>query len=117
MAYEGMTTEEIADALGISLPKPLKPSAKVFIVQADHFHIPGRPTTAHATKASADIAAAGHVDCLLQWIELPEDAKPETWEADLLRARKARAGQMEVDLDDLGDDDGDVWITELDIEK
>jgi hypothetical protein len=118
MPYENMTTEEVADALGVSLPRPSKFSATVFILQGVHFHIPGRPMTAHATKASADITAADHVNDLLSWIELPEDAKPETWEADLLRARKARAEQMGCeDPDDLGEDDGDVWITELEIEE
>jgi hypothetical protein len=91
--------------------------SKVYIVQAEHFHIPGRPMSAHATRESANRAAAGHVDSLLAWIELPEDAKPETWEADLLRARTARAEQYGCDIDALGDDDGDVWITELEVES
>ncbi|SHG88333.1 hypothetical protein [Bradyrhizobium erythrophlei] len=90
--------------------------AKVFIVQGDHFHVPGRPMTAHATKAGADKVAAGLVNDLFAWIEQPQDAKPETWEADLLRARKARADQMGCDLDQLGDDDGDVWITQLEVD-
>lgn len=86
----------------------------IFILQGVHFHVPGNQLSAHATKASADIEAASLVNEMLEWIELPQDAKPETWEADLLRARKARAEQMGCDdPDDLGDDDCDVWITEL----
>jgi hypothetical protein len=91
--------------------------AKVLILQAVHFHVPGQPMTAHATKASADVVAAEYVNELFAWIEQPQDAKPETWEADLERARKARAEQMGCDdPDDLGEDDGDVWITELEVE-
>jgi hypothetical protein len=89
---------------------------KVFIVQGDHFHVPGRAMSAHVTPESAARAAASLVDGLFAWIEEPEDAKPETWEADLLRARNARAVQMGCKLVDLGDDDGDVWITELECE-
>ncbi|MCK1577824.1 hypothetical protein [Bradyrhizobium sp. 174] len=86
----------------------------IFILQSVHFHVPGNHLSAHAAKASADIEAASLVNAMLEWIELPQDAKPETWEADLLRARKARAEQMACDdPDDLGDDDGDIWITEL----
>lgn len=96
----------------------LKEPRKILILQGVHFHVPGNPMSAHATKASADKEAAELVNELFKWIDLPQDAKPETWEADLQRARKARAEQQGCDdPDDLGEDDGDVWITELEIHQ
>jgi hypothetical protein len=89
---------------------------KVYIVQGEHFHCPGSPLTVHATRESANRAAAAIVNDLLDWIELPQDANPETWEAALLRARTERADQWGCSLDELGEDGGDVWITEHDVE-
>jgi hypothetical protein len=88
----------------------------IFIVQCTHFHI---GISAHATIESANKAAADLVNILLEWVEQPEDAKAETWEADLLRARTARALEMECNLDELEDEgeDGDVWITKLPIQR
>jgi hypothetical protein len=85
----------------------------VFIVQGIHFRDPGQPMTAHATEENANQAAAGLVNILLECVELPMNATADTWEEELLRARVSRAMQIGCDLDDLGDDDGDVWITEL----
>ncbi|UGY15212.1 hypothetical protein HAP48_0042925 [Bradyrhizobium septentrionale] len=89
---------------------------KIFIVQSEHFHVPGNPISLHATMEGAAREAADLVNDMLEWIDQPEDAKPETWEADLLRARTLRAEQMDCDLDELGEDDGDVWITEKEVE-
>jgi len=115
MPDEPMTTEEIAQVLGVSLPFAPKPT--IWIVQGVHFHVPGSPLSAHATKENADEAAVQLVNDLFNWIALPEDAKPETWEADLQRARQARAGLMGCEVDELGEDDGDVWITELELKS
>jgi hypothetical protein len=86
---------------------------KMFLVQGDHFHIPGRQMSLHASEASASIDAAAMVNHLLEWVKQPQDAKPETWEADLVRALNARALELECDIEDIGSDGADVWITEL----
>lgn len=82
----------------------------IFIVQGHYFHIPGIPISAHAAIESANKAAADLVNHLLGTIHQPKDAKAETWEADLLRAR--------CDLDELeNEDDRGVWIMELPIQR
>lgn len=91
--------------------------SKIWILQAVHFHLPGQLMEAFATKEAAAPKAAEMVNHLLDWVELPQDAKPETWEADLERARKKRGEDFDCEPDDLGEDDGDVWLTELEVQS
>jgi hypothetical protein len=62
---------------------------KIFIVDGVHEYWWDTMMSAHATIESANKKAAELVNLLLEDIEQPQDAKPETWEADLLRVRKA----------------------------
>lgn len=92
---------------------------KIFIVDGLGFY--SMPTSAHATIESAKKAAADLVNLLLVEGAQPQDATPETWEADLLHAQKAYAMERGFDVDDLGKNDevGDaaVWIIELPIQR
>src|ERR1700730_6151113 len=91
----------------------------IFIVEGQHFHVPGIPISAHATIESANKKAADLVNLLLESAKQPKDAKADTWEADLLRARNAYALDMGCDLDELENEGevGEVWITELPIQR
>lgn len=82
----------------------------VFILEAEHFHMPGRILQIHATKESADAAAAGCVNDLRDWVQLPKDATAENWETKLKEARRKRARDMSCKVDELGDDDGHVSV-------
>jgi hypothetical protein len=103
---------------------------KVFIVQGEHWNVPGRPMSAHATKASADAEARQLVnlmvadlnerkDCSLQI----EPATSEDWN-DKLQTVRMYLGDATgaTDQDDTlagsvdHDDLPDVWITELELE-
>jgi hypothetical protein len=88
----------------------------VFLVQGEHFSNPGNPMKVFATEAGAAAEAASLVNLLLDWVDLPKDATAENWEAKLLEARQKRAADFEIDdLDDLEEDDGDVWVTKMEV--
>lgn len=106
----------------------------IYIVQADHFRVPGRPMSAHFDKASAAATALDHVRTL--WEEIASDigdeedlpAKmPECWTADnwQVALRLALIARVEMNgaalTDDERDDEEflvgeagcDVWIDEI----
>jgi hypothetical protein len=72
--------------------------------------------SAHANRESANREAASLVNMLREAIDLPQSATAEDWEPQLEDARKHRAVQIECDVDELDDSDGDVWIMELELE-
>lgn len=76
----------------------------VYILQGEHFHIPGTPITAHATKASANAEAASLVNLMLEDSDIEHcTATAENWKRPLSRLRTRY------------DDQCDVWITKLEI--
>lgn len=89
---------------------------KIYLVMAEHFSEPGRPITAHATRDLATKSAVPLVNLLRSSVDLPPVSDASTWEAALLEAREKRASDLGCELADLGEDDGDVWITELEVE-
>lgn len=103
------------------LERALKMPAKVYLVEAEHWFIGGTPRKAFATRELANVEAASLVNMLrkdvdpLKEVGMPATATPSNWEEKLQEARKVRARLFECDPDDLGEDDGDVWITELDV--
>lgn len=96
---------------------------KVWIVQGTHWYVSGIRMSAHGSLASAQIKALELVNDLRKDCKLQSEAglKPETdptrHETALQEARRARAKDLGIGVDDLDDDndDADVWITELEI--
>lgn len=74
----------------------------VYIVQGEHYMVPGRPLSVHSTRALAYARALELVNIILADLSL----KPATdWREGLERIRKAPAG-----------DEADVWIIETNVD-
>lgn len=90
----------------------------IHIVQAVHFSEPGSPMSAHETRELAEIEALSLVNIMRRSVGLPEVANPKLWETALLEAREAHAADIGCPLDEIDEeDDGDVWITELAVQR
>lgn len=99
---------------------------KIYLVEGLSFLAPGRIQEAHATPESADAGAAALVNILLDEMEMAQDATAENWKDRMKAARRKSASEeseeMETATDEtvidefLGDDAGDVWITEFDLQ-
>jgi hypothetical protein len=104
----------------VSIARALMP--KVWIVAAEHPTQMSQPTSAHGTRASADVKAADLCNEIFTYINEAEHlldgrspiakTTPAAWEADMIAAQ----AHMGVDIDE-PDRFGvfDVWITELEI--
>ncbi|NEI71017.1 hypothetical protein GR212_15670 [Rhizobium lusitanum] len=86
---------------------------KIYLLEAESFHVPGHTKSSHATIASMDVEAARLVNMLRDEVDLLQDASPADWQAKCLEARQARADEAGLALDDLNE--GDVWFTEMDL--
>lgn len=119
---DGNLSEDISldgDGLTDLLGRLLKLSAaKVYIVRGWHWGVPGEPTTVHATKDGADLAAADLVNVMVDdvnrlgtpgGIAVGRKASPENWAFVLSLVHRARRR--------LSGDDADcgVEVTELDL--
>ena len=108
---------------------------KIFIVQADHPYVGGRPLTAHVTEPLANNWAAGLVNDIIRdcnqcygtenggaaitepaWIPVPADAVAENWKEKMLalHAEFVRAGMFE-DIE-ASEQNCDVWIMPVDLQ-
>jgi hypothetical protein len=84
---------------------------RIFVVQGEHWSVPGKPMTAHATMGLAQREANKLVNIMLADAKLPtitEDASDEERDSALERVREDSIN---------GGTDCDVWITPLDVEE
>jgi hypothetical protein len=89
---------------------------KIYIVQAEHPAVPGRPISAHATMVGALARALELVNIIREAVELPQIAKLAD-EAALDAALAQVATASDYAFDPEGDEgDFDVWITSLDLQ-
>jgi len=82
---------------------------RIWIVEGAHPIVPGRPMTAHATKASALREAVELADMILDSADLPHVDVTGDPAADPICQEKIDSALADVDS-------GDVWITELKID-
>lgn len=105
------------------------PPTVIYLVQGEHWAVPGSPMTASATRAAADAKAAELVNVMLADCHLAADATATNWEEKLLALRQVRAEEAGIDYDEcinsdvgkaiaefMGDDDCDVWIDEIPVD-
>lgn len=84
---------------------------KVYVVQGEHWTVPGINLTVHATEDGANAKAAELVNGMLDEVGLARRATPRTWEKhlDRIRAKLDRDGVYDYDT---GEDASlDVWVT------
>lgn len=85
----------------ITLPTQAEPKPSVFVLQGEHYSVPGRLLTVHATRASAEARALELVNVLLNDLHKP---KATDYAEGLKRVKKA-----------IGGDGADVWIEEYEV--
>lgn len=94
---------------------------KVYVLEATHWYVPSHLVKIFATKALADVEAAARVNMLRDDVNglydssLKPDATAKNWDAKLQQARRLRARKLGCEVDDLEEDDADVWITEYEV--
>jgi hypothetical protein len=49
---------------------------KIWITQGEHWHVPGRPITAHASLAGAEMEAVELINIMLGDVSRPLELKP-----------------------------------------
>lgn len=91
-------------------------SRKIYIVRATHWYVPGEPIKACATREVANREAASIVNDLRNDLAMTHSASVTSWKKPLLDARRKRARELATKVENLGSDDADVWITELEIQ-
>lgn len=114
---------------GYSEPEVGIPAAPtvIWLVEGEHFSMPGLHRSAHATEAGAKIEAMRLVNDLRTWLHDEEDddgnkidlspiTDPDKWEQAMEEARSVQAKKWLCDPDDLDDDDGYVIIVRLEVE-
>jgi hypothetical protein len=74
----------------------------VFIVQGEHYSVPGRPTSTHSTRELADARALELINIILWDLALP---LASDWREGLGRIKELPSG-----------DEADVWIEEHDLD-
>lgn len=131
---EGM---DAAYAAEINAALAIKRAPKVFIVNGEHWAVPGNPMRAFLNEDSAKLFAAELVNDMREELKLGRDATADNWEERLLALRQVRAEESGIDYADefiaaeptmdgkldsfyhsYGDDEDDdcrVWIETLDI--
>jgi hypothetical protein len=82
---------------------------KIWITQGEHWHVPGRPITAHASLAGAEMEAVELINIMLGDVSRPPLPLSATYEQreealELIRRDSVNGGT-----------DCDVWITELEL--
>jgi hypothetical protein len=82
----------------------------IYIVESEHWWIPGHTMKAFTLRARADEEAASLVNILRADVKLTPCATAKNWQARLNTARTKRGRE-----DTIGD--GDVWVTELELDN
>lgn len=126
---EAFPYAEILDQTNVTSIVVQAPPTVIYLVQGEHWAVPGSPMTASATRAAADAKAAELVNVMLADCQLAADATATNWQEKLLAIRQVRAEEAGIDYDEclssdrseaiaefMGDDDCDVWIDEIPVD-
>ena len=96
----------------------LKPTAgSVWVVQGEHWDVPGRPVLVCATQERAQKEALELINIMRKDVGLPPAKNPAKHEEALQQARRRKAKELGISIADLDEDEanGHVWITEQEL--